>query len=165
MMLKRRREKKTDYKQRIGLLKSGKPRLVVRRFSRSFVCQIVEFVPGKTDIVRATVVSRHLRKFGWDGHGGNTPAAYLVGYLAGKKSLSMGITEAVPDIGLHISSKGSSIYAAILGARDAGLDVPMDESMMPRERAMGEHIKAFTGRDMPAMVEKVKSLIDEEYKR
>lgn len=164
MMFKRRRKLKTDYRQRIGLLKSGKPRLVVRRYHNTFVAQIVEYQPGKTDLVKTTVISRHLRKYGWDAHGGNTPSGYLVGYLIGKKALEMGISEAVPDIGLHISSRGSSIYAVILGARHAGLNVPMDESMMPEERARGEHIKSFTGKDIPSLVDEVKNKIDAEFK-
>nr|AJS12529.1 50S ribosomal protein L18P [uncultured archaeon] len=38
---KRRLEAKTDYKARLELLKSGKPRLVIRKTSRYIIAQIV----------------------------------------------------------------------------------------------------------------------------
>ena len=141
--LRRRKEGRTDYRQRLELLKSGKPRLVVRRFSNSFMCQVVAHEStGDKTLVTASAMDQ--KNSGWKAHGGNIPAAYLTGYICGKKALKAKVTEAVLDIGLHHSSKGSSIYAALKGAVDAGLNVPhSDKSMPPADRVSGKHIASY----------------------
>ena len=141
---RRRREGKTNYRKRLALLKSGKPRLVVRKTLNHHIAQIVLYDP-KGD---KTVVSAHtrelMRDFGWKGHGGNTPSAYLLGLLIGYKALEKGINEAILDIGLHPPTRGSSIFAVLKGAVDAGLDVPHSEEIYPGEdRIKGEHIAEY----------------------
>ena len=141
---RRRREGKTNYHKRLALLKSGKPRLVVRKTLNHHIAQIVLYDP-KGD---KTVVSAHtrelMRDFGWRGHGGNTPSAYLLGLLIGYKALEKGINEAILDIGLHPPTRGSSIFAVLKGAVDAGLDVPHSEEIYPGEdRIKGEHIAEY----------------------
>ena len=160
MMFRRRREKKTNYKRWLALLKSGKPRLVVRRYHNTILVQVVEFRPGETDKVLITTTSRELKKYGWDAHTGNVPAAYLTGYLAGKKAKEKGVSSAVLDIGLQTSTKGSAIYAAARGFKDVGIELPMDEGMIQEERIRGEHIKAHSGKDIPSMFEAVKKKIE-----
>ena len=39
----------------------------------------------------------------------------LTGLIFGKKMLALGIDEGIADIGLHASTKGNRIYAAIKG--------------------------------------------------
>lgn len=141
---RRRREGKTNYHKRLALLKSGKPRLVVRKTLNHHIAQIVLY-DSKGD---KTVVSAHtrelMRDFGWKGHGGNTPSAYLLGLLIGYKALEKGIEEAILDIGLHPPTRGSSIFAVLKGAVDAGLDVPHSEEIYPGEdRIKGEHIAEY----------------------
>jgi large subunit ribosomal protein L18 len=141
---RRRREGKTNYHKRLALLKSGKPRLVVRKTLNHHVAQIVVYDP-KGD---KTLVSAHtrelMRDFGWKGHCGNTPSAYLVGLLIGYKALEKGISEAILDIGLHPPTKGSSIFAILKGAVDAGLNVPHSEEIYPSEdRIRGETIAEY----------------------
>ena len=81
---------------------------------------------------------------GWMGNGKNTSAAYLTGYLLGKKALKEGIDEAVLDLGLKTSINGSKIYAALKGAVDAGMNIPHNESILPsEERIRGEHIVTY----------------------
>ncbi len=137
--LKRIREGKTNYWKRLALLKSGKPRLVIRKGHNSFLAQVVVSKEGK-DVTVASACSRDLVKLGYRGHPGNTPAGYLVGRLIAKRALEKGIKEAVLDI----KSKGSSIFAVLKGALDGGLNVPHSpEILPPEERVMGEHIARY----------------------
>ncbi|MCD6381550.1 MAG: 50S ribosomal protein L18 [Candidatus Aenigmarchaeota archaeon] len=140
--LKRRIEKKTDYYQRLRLLKSGKVRLVVRRSLRSMLIQLVEYKP-ESDKILMTVTAKHLRKFGWKG-GNNIASAYLTGLLAGFEALKKGIGEAILDIGLHRITPQSKIFAVVKGCNDAGLYVPIGEDVIPSdERVSGKHIEEY----------------------
>ena len=143
MQFRRRSEKKTDYKQRLALLKSGKPRMVVRRSSAGFTVQIVEFQP-EGDRTLVEIGSGALKKYGWKGHLGNMPSAYLCGLLAGKLAKKRAVEEAVPDLGMQASARGSVIYACLLGARDGGLRINIGKEALPRkERVEGRHIAAY----------------------
>ncbi|OKY78905.1 MAG: Ribosomal protein L18 [Candidatus Methanohalarchaeum thermophilum] len=140
---KRRREGKTDYSQRLDLLKSGKPRLVVRKTNKHFRAQLV--IPSEEgDNVITQAHTKNLEEYGWKASTSNTPAAYLVGYLAGKKIKSRDITEVIPDIGLDPITKGSSLFAVIEGVRDAGISAPVSEKIIPsKDRIRGEHIASY----------------------
>lgn len=141
--LRRRREGKTNYKKRLKLLLSRKPRLVVRVTNTRVIAQVVEF-GNEGDRVIVGVDSKMLREFGWKGDLNNTPAAYLTGLLAGRMALKKGVSEAVLDIGLHTPTRGSRIFAVLKGAVDAGLEVPHSEEVLPDEsRIRGEHIAAY----------------------
>lgn len=142
-MLKRRKKKKTDYKQRLALLKSKKPRLVVRRTLNNIHIQIIQY-DSKGDKTIIEVSSKNLTKYGWKGHLGNIPSAYLCGLIAGLKAIEKDIDGAVLDIGLQTSIRGSSVYAAAKGAKDAGLIIPFDESIAPdMDRISGVHISNY----------------------
>ncbi len=138
-MLKRRKNQKTDYKQRIALIKSGKTRLVVRKSLNSFTIQFINY-DLKGDKTVAEVNSRSLRALGWKGHTGNTSSAYLAGLMAGKKAKEKNIKSAVLDMGLQLSTKGNSIYAVVKGVNDAGVKVSVDKDVIPSdERISGAH--------------------------
>jgi len=140
---RRRREGKTDYKLRLGLVRSGKPRAVVRTSNKYVYVQIVE-APPSGDVVRASASSKELAKLGWKGGTGNLPSAYLTGALAGRRALTKGIKEAILDIGLRPSTKGSRLYAALKGLTDAGLEVPHSEEILPSTaRLGGAHIAEY----------------------
>ncbi|AHL23763.1 50S ribosomal protein L18 [Thermococcus nautili] len=141
---RRRREGKTNYHKRLKLLKSKKPRLVVRKSLNHHIAQIIVYDP-KGD---RTIVSAHtrelIRDFGWKGHTGNTPSAYLLGLLIGYKAKQAGVEEAILDIGLHPPTRGSSIFAVLKGAVDAGLNVPHSEEIFPEDyRIRGEHVANY----------------------
>ena len=88
--------------------------------------------------------SKKLRKYGWKGHLANLPAAYLTGILAAKEALGKGIHEAILDIGLHKSVKGSAIYACALGAKKGGLKLKLGDNIVPTEdRITGRHISTY----------------------
>ena len=139
MKHRRRREKKTNSRKRLALLLSNKPRLVVRRKLNNISVQLVSYKP-EGDITLASAVSQELKKVGWRFSTGNTPAAYLTGYLAGSRAKSKN-DSAVLDTGLHTLTKGSRIYAALKGAVDAGLKIPHSVQIFPKEeRIKGTHI-------------------------
>ena len=151
---RRIRQKKTNYWKRIALIKSGKPRLVVRVFNNSIIVQIVEFAE-RGDKIIAQANSRELVKLGWKGHPANTPAGYLLGYLAAKRALERGVKEAVLDIGFHTPVHGSTIFAVLKGAVNAGLKVPHSEKALPsEERIRGEHIASYAKQLKEASPEK-----------
>ena len=136
---KRRREKKTNYRKRLALIKSEKIRLVIRKSLSNISVQFIDYKPnGDSTIASAT--STELKKLGWD-RTGNLPAAYLTGLLAGKKAKNKKIEEAILDLGLQTSTKGSRIYAALKGVLDAGVKVPHSKEILPSEdRIKGKHI-------------------------
>ena len=140
---RRRREGKTDYNARYKLVDLDKNRLAVRISNANVIVQIIKI--GKNG--DETIVSAHtkeLQKIGWLGGSKNTSAAYLTGYLCGKKALAKGINSAVLDIGLKPSVKGSKVFATLKGAIDAGLEVPHGDSIIPGEdRISGEHIAEY----------------------
>ncbi len=140
---RRRREGRTDYKLRRSLLGSGRPRAVVRLSNKYVYVQITDAKPTG-DFVRASASSRELAGLGWKGGTGNLPAAYLTGELAGRRAMAKGVKEALLDIGLKSSSKGSRLYAALKGLVDSGLNVPhSDDNLPPAERLAGGHVSAY----------------------
>jgi large subunit ribosomal protein L18 len=137
---RRKREGKTDYKQRIRLVASGKPRLVIRRTGKHIIAQIVEFHQDG-DKVQAAATSKELAKYGWKTHTKNTSAAYLTGLLCGRRAKTK---EAIADFGLNKSQKGGVLYAALKGATDAGLSIPHDKEILPPEdRITGKHVAEY----------------------
>lgn len=141
--MRRRRESRTDYHQRLRLLKSGKPRLVVRVSNQHVRAQLAVLGAGGDETV-ASAHSSELREYGWDAPTGNTPAAYLTGYLAGRRAIAADVTDAILDIGLQTASPGSKVFSVQEGAIDAGLECPHNDSVFPAwERTRGEHIAAY----------------------
>lgn len=140
---RRKREGRTYYKKRIKILSSNKYRLVVRKSLKNFYTSLVQYTPNGDKVV-FTVSSKFLSKLGWKGGTGNLSSAYLVGFIAGKKALEKGIKEAVLDIGLNNSVKGSRLYSSLAGALDAGLQIPFNQEVLPsKERISGVHISKY----------------------
>lgn len=140
---RRKREGRTYYKQRLKTLLSSKPRFVVRKSLKNFYASLVYYIP-KGDKIILTVSSKSLIKLGWKADTSNISSAYLVGFIAGKKAVEKGIKEAIFDIGLNNSVKGSRLYSALAGALDAGLKIPCNHEILPpKERISGEHIVKY----------------------
>ncbi|MFQ6127644.1 MAG: 50S ribosomal protein L18 [Thermoplasmata archaeon] len=153
----RRQKGRTDYRLRSRLLRSNLPRAVVRASNRNTSVQITSFDPSG-DRVLSSAVSNELKKLGWVKSTANIPAAYLTGYLAGKRAVQKGIEKAVLDIGLHDPTKGSRVFASLKGLLDAGLQIPCGEEIFPSdERIRGEHI----GKNVVKRFEKVKSKMED----
>ena len=148
---RRRREGKTDFRHRKKLIASGLPRAVVHCTSKNTTIQFINF-DLKGDTVSASATTKELAKLGWTKATGNTPSAYLVGYLAGKRASEKGISNAVLDIGLRPPVKGSKVFAALKGMLDAGIEIPHGEDVIPaEERISGTHINE----EIPKMFESV----------
>ena len=140
---RRKREGKTDYKMRIKLLKSKKPRLVIRKTAKNMMLQVIEYVPAG-DKVLLSANSRELVKLGWKANTNNLPASYLCGYLLGTKAAAKKIKECILDLGMQSSVKKGSLFVALKGAIDAGLNVSHSENIFPEEkRIKGEHIADY----------------------
>ena len=162
---RRKRKGKTDYNKRLETLKSGSHRMVIRPSDKHIIVQIIEYKEAG-DIVKASAHSTELKKFGWTFSTSNTPAAYLTGLLCGFRGCSNGIKDAILDIGLNPSIKGSRLYAALRGAVDSGFKIPHDASIFPDEgRIKGEHIATYRNRkDIPEKFVEVKGKIMEGFK-
>ena len=141
---RRRREGKTNYRARRALVLSRVPRLVVRLTLKHAIVQVIE-AEAIGDRVVVSAHSRELAKtYGWLSSGGNVPSAYLTGLLCGFKAMANGVEKAFLDIGLHIPSKGTRIFAALKGVLDAGVEVPHSEDILPDEsRISGKHIADY----------------------
>ncbi|WP_414469319.1 50S ribosomal protein L18 [Methanobacterium sp. ACI-7] len=180
---KRRNEGKTNYGARIKLIELDKARMVVRLTNNHVIAQIIKVAPEGDE----TVISAHsneLKKMGWLGSTKNISAAYLTGFLCGKKAQIENVEEAVLDIGLKSPTKGTKIFAVLKGAVDSGLNVPHGESILPQdERIRGEHVAQYaeslsedeikqkfgvylknglSPKDLPDHFEKIKQKIDDE---
>jgi len=143
---RRRLEGKTNYKKRLKLLLSKKPRLVIRHSLNNVTAQVIGFMP-EGDVVLASAHSNELKKLGWSFNKKNISAAYLVGLLAGKKAIKKGIKEVILDIGLKQAVKGSRLFACLKGAVDAGLNVKHDAKVLPKEeRIKGKHIEDYANK-------------------
>lgn len=163
---RRRREGKTNYYKRVKMVKSGKPRLVVRRSLKYVSVQIVE-AGVKGDRVIAAAHSRELFKaYGWRGGGKNTCASYLTGLLAGLRAREKGVGEAVLDIGLYTPTPGSRVFAALKGALDAGLKIPHSSDIIPGDdRIKCEHVASWAKRLSGAEPESYKRLFSRYLER
>jgi len=140
---RRRRSQKTNFKKRLGLLKSKKTRLVVRRTNANNIVQLINIVKGN-DATVIGINSKKLSEFGWNGNTKNISAAYLTGLLAGKMALKKNIESAVLDIGLNTPIKGSRLFAALKGVIDSGIQVNAGEEAFPSdERISGKHIEDY----------------------
>jgi len=143
---RRRREAKTDYKARLGMLKSEKPRLVVRKSNKYITAQIVESEISKDKVI-AKASSKDLLNLGWPnekkGSLKNIHAAYLTGFLLGKK-LKGKSGEIILDTGLYRNISGSRIYSLVKGAIDAGADVVCSKEAFPSEERFKSNEKTLS---------------------
>ena len=155
-ILRRLREEKTNYKKRGTMLMGKRDFITVNITNENTQVQIL--TPGMTgDKVVASAHSRYLLEKGWKGSRKSVPAAYLTGYLAGKKAIGKGAKDAIMYTGTKRFTQRMS--AALKGLIDAGLQVPADpESFPAEERINGEHLTVKNE------VSKIKSAIDSEVK-
>jgi len=159
----RKRSGKTDYRKRLALLKSSRPRLVVRKTLTGIILQVAEF-SEKGDLVNVMATSKNLKSLGWKHSCKNIPAAYLSGMLIGKMALESKIKDVVPDLGLQSVTKGGKVFAAIKGAKDAGLALEVSDEIIPDANAIkGAKIAAYGKSPSAASIvgdfEKIKALI------
>lgn len=144
---RRKIEGRTDYLARLNLLKSGKPRIVVRRSLKNIVIQFIEFHPDGDKVLCSTSSKELVKEYGIKGSLKNIPVSYLTGLLAGKKAAKLKISGAIPDLGIRKPHTGGAVFAALKGLIDSGIDIPHKEdsekkSVFPSEdRIKGDHVK------------------------
>ena len=104
---------------------------------------VIFFVVVVTNI-SFSAKSIDLKKLGYTLNTGNLVAAYLTGYLAGKRAQKAGFKgECILDMGLQRSMYGNRIYAAVKGVKDSGAKIKVSDVVFPsEERLNGEHLKA-----------------------
>ncbi|MFH1133163.1 MAG: 50S ribosomal protein L18 [Nanoarchaeota archaeon] len=169
------RKGKTDYKTRLKLLTGNVPRLVVRPSLHNVLAQAVQYHEDG-DKVLVSAHSRELKKYGWPYGTGNTPAAYLVGFLLGSKAKDK-VSSLIPDLGSKSKAQGTKLYAVVKGVLDAGIPIPHDPSIFPSEdRLNGKHISSYAKQSkgqqfsalkqadfdaMPTVVQQMKKAIQE----
>jgi len=155
-ILRRSRDEKTNYKKRRNLLMGRRDFITVQISNENTLVQIHKpELAG--DKVLSSAHSRSLLSKGWKGSRKSIPAAYLTGYLAGKKALAQGIKGAVLYSGTRRYTQ--RMAAALKGIIESGLEVPADAETFPsEERISGKHLKVAND------IDKVKSAIDSEIK-
>ena len=130
---RRRREGKTNFTKRLALIKSGQPRMVVRKSNCDVLVQFIHFDP-KGDKTFVSVSGKQLAKeFKWP-HARNTWTAYLVGFKAARMAKSKGVEKFVLDTGRYTPSKGSLMFAALKGAADSGMKVDFDSEKVLEDK-------------------------------
>jgi large subunit ribosomal protein L18 len=146
-LFKRRREGKTDYRKRRGMIIGTKPFLAVRISNKYVSGQIVKpSAEGDHTLVFSS--SRDLQKnYGWKGGSKNLPAAYLTGYALGKSAEQRKIGGVTVYSGVSTFVHGSRVSALLSGAKDAGLNLEVNEEALPtEERTNGSHIGAYASK-------------------
>lgn len=149
---RRRMEGRTNYVKRLAFVKSGLTRAVVRKSTNNLSVQFMRTEHGK-DSVLAAAHTKELSTYAYKGHGGNIPAAYLTGYLAGKKVLAQQKdAEIIVDLGIQPAIHGTRLFAAIKGMVDAGAKVKVDPVSFPKtDRLVGKHVDAFAQKEPSKM--------------
>ncbi|MEM3828394.1 MAG: hypothetical protein QXP36_04145 [Conexivisphaerales archaeon] len=169
----------TNYRVRLKLLRSGLPRLVIRKTNSSVITQIIisEYESNRVkDITMFHAYGRELYSFGWPFSYKNVMAAYLTGYLIAKKASNLK-SEIIVDKGLYTLHPNSFVFFVIKGAIDGGLKVRAGEINISNERLLGLHIKHISElskgnqfrkvkdkiNDISKIFQDVKNRIDEKY--
>ena len=155
-ILKRIRNEKTNYgKRKIMLM--GKRDFVTVQISNENTQVQIHKPEMSGDKVIASAHSRYLLAKGWKGSRKSIPAAYLTGYLAGKKAISHGAKDAIMYSGTRRYTQ--RMAAALKGIIDAGLKIPAAKETFPSDKRInGEHLSVKND------VNQIKSTIDNEVK-
>ncbi len=156
---RRRREGRTDYRVRLKLLKSGRPRAVVRLSARRVQVALVNFDP-RGDRVVACADSGELGGIDFPKTSlSSTPAAYLTAYLAGLRAKASGAEAAVLDLGIRHPSAGGRLSAALKGLLDSGVEIPHgDEGFPSADRLAGSHLPKPLPQPLEAYKQRLSSL-------
>lgn len=159
---RRRREGKTDYLNRIKLLKGVTPRVVFRKTNKYIIAQ---YIPSKEaqDKAEFGITSKILLKYGWpkelEGSLKSMTAAYLTGYLFGKKILKKKLTQPIVDFGMLRTLHKTKLYGFLKGLIDSGIKISCKEECFPEEnRIQGKHLIE----DFSKFFSQIKNKIDTE---
>ena len=156
---RRRKENKTDYANRIRLLKSGIPRIVFRKTNKYLLVQYVTSKEAQ-DKIEINLTSKELLKYGWPeefkGSLKSIPAAYFTGVLISNKIKDKKLKNPIVDFGMLRVLHKTKVFAYIKGLIDSGLEIESskEDAFPEEERILGKHLKNKID------VSKIKSGID-----
>ena len=136
----RRSDASTNYAKRVAMLKSGMPRVVVRKSNRHILVQLIGYKENG-DVVLASASSKELKKLGWEPRS-NIPTAYLTGMLLAKKAKKLAEKGCILDIGLYRPVEGSVAFAAAKGSKDGGMAIRFNAEV-DAGRITGAHIARY----------------------
>ena len=119
--------------------------MVFRKTNRYIIVQYVTSDEAQ-DRIEFGVNSKELLKCGWPkeikGSLKSTPAAYLLGFLTGKKITNKKLKVPILDFGMTRTIHKSNPHAFIKGLVDYGIKIKHKEKTFPsEERLQGKHIK------------------------
>ncbi|MBU4070269.1 MAG: 50S ribosomal protein L18 [Nanoarchaeota archaeon] len=159
---RRRRENKTDYGNRLKLLKSETPRIVFRKTNKYVILQYVVSEEARDKVIIG-VTSKNLLKYGWpkefEGSLKSIPAAYLTGLLIGKKILKEKLKTPIVDFGMIRPIHKTKIYGFLKGLIDSGIEIKHKAEIFPEEEKIkGKNLK----KDFTETFTKIKSKIEQE---
>ncbi len=141
---RRRLERRTDYKARLALLKSGEKRLIARKTNRYIIAQIVESIKAQDNVI-ITMTSKILLSHGWPkeyaGSLKSLQAAYLIGMIIGKSAQRKKVKQAIFDIGMYRNVHKSRLYALLKGALDSNLKIPHNDESLPSVQDLEKNTK------------------------
>ena len=157
---RRRREGKTDYLDRRGLLKSESPRIVFRKTNRYIVAQFVTSKEAQ-DKIEIGLTSKKLKDYGWpeefSGSLKSITASYLTGFLMGKEIIKNKLKTPIMDFGMIRVIGKNKAFAFLKGVVDSGIKIKCDEENFPEEeRISGKNLKS----DFSKTFKEIKSKIE-----
>jgi large subunit ribosomal protein L18 len=141
VLFKRRRSGKTNYAKRVSLLRPKTSRMVIRKSNALIRTQIVAY-DATGDRTVCAAISTELPTLGWKYNPKNLGSAYLTGFLLGTRAKAAKVEKAVVDLGLHTPMHGGRLFAAVKGARDAGLSIPVSEDVLPDAKRLSQKREA-----------------------
>jgi len=140
----RKRKSKTDYANRLKLLKNEKPRVVFRRTNRYILVQYVTSREAR-DKIEFGITSKELIKYGWpkeaEGSLKSIPASYLTGYLIGKQIIQKKMKTPIVDFGMLRTSHKTKVFAFLQGLLDAEVKIKCEKGFPEKERIAGGSLK------------------------
>jgi large subunit ribosomal protein L18 len=142
---RRRIEGKTDYANRVRLLKGEMPRVVFRKTNKYIIAEYVTSHEAQ-DKIEIGMTSKNLKKFGWpdefEGSLKSVPASYLTGFLMGKEIAKKKLATPIVDVGMIRTISKNKVFAFIKGLIDAGMKIKCSKEKFPEEeRLSGKNLK------------------------
>jgi hypothetical protein len=80
--------------------------------------------------------------------------------MSGLRARKKGITKVYADLGLQKVVKGGRLMAAIKGLLDAGIEIPVDEDLLPDESHLkGEHLESVDNKSIEIVKKAMEELL------
>ena len=159
---RRRREGKTDYGNRIQLLKGETPRITFRKTNKYIVAQYITSKAAQ-DKIEVGITSKNLKNYGWpkefEGSLKSITASYLTGFLLGKEIEKKKLKTPIVDLGMTRIIAKNKAFAFLKGVIDAGIKIQCPKESFPEDdRISGKNLKS----DFSKTFKEIKSKIEKQ---